>query len=334
VLLGLAMERPSRLHKRRSIPSPGDHPCPALPPLAIRPRLILVFLTRSTREYSLYDLETIIAPLVSIPSPSLIIMHRSGWQVDESLLPLLLSECRSSRQSSNSLSTSISALGGAAGNGNGNEAFVSALVDLPEIFVFDRAFLDTPIEELLAEWEISERGVLGDPEVAETWSARELEDKALGLLSRIRNQRRAIEVALSNLDRHKEGKQGGVEAFEVGCFFCVGGAHVLITFWPDLLFAALCFATLGIVWVSTQLISALAPARAESPGAPSPPVSPQRHQFVYRGCVTSSEAAAVHWVWFSREGTKGEVLGRLCLQGEDRECQGDLQEGLWSVLLL
>jgi hypothetical protein len=160
---------------------------------------------------SLYDLQTVIAPLVSIPSHSLIIMHRSGWQVDDSLLPLLLSECRSSRQSSSSPSASTSATAA----GNGNDGFVSALAELPEIFVFDRTFLDTPVQELLAEWDTSERAILGDPEIAETWSTSELEDKSLELLGRIRAQKRALGVALSNLDRHKEGKQGGVEAFEV-----------------------------------------------------------------------------------------------------------------------
>jgi autophagy-related protein 11 len=216
------MERPSHLHRTKSIPSPGEPASSPLLPFSVshvsQAQANLSFC--AARESSLHDLETIIAPLVSIPSFSLIIMHRSGWQVDESLLPLLLSECRSSRQSSNSPSTSTSAFGGApggVGDGNGNnETFVSALVDLPEIFIFDRTFLDAPVEELLSEWEISERGVLGDLEVAESWSPRELEDKALELLARIRNQRRALDVALSNLDRHKEGKQGGVEAFEVG----------------------------------------------------------------------------------------------------------------------
>lgn len=183
----------------------------------------------STLAISLRDLQNTLSSLVSIPPSLMILMHKQGWQIDDQSLDHLLAN--SVVRISPSGSTSNGSLGSTSRQPDDSNASSASTQD---IFCFNRDHLEADFDELEAELTLTASSILRDPPLPD-YSAIGHDDPSAApnlarayaktsqshldhlqqLLFSLQLQRTALGVALSNLDNHLKGKQGGFDTFEL-----------------------------------------------------------------------------------------------------------------------
>ncbi|GAA99481.1 uncharacterized protein L969DRAFT_73505 [Mixia osmundae IAM 14324] len=204
--------------------------------------------------HSLKSFEALLADLIGLAADSVIVLHRS-WQVDEAVLPALLAEARepvsTSQRSPLSRQSSLRALNGASPNRR-QAALVSHTPQSSssepsrraEVFVFSRDALSGDADALVQPWLVDGVVALGgtesapaaqiQPSTLQAWLAAHDRhatvnlSNSLALLASLKEQRRALEIAVGNLEQHRASKEGAVAVFELF-------ATPLLTYYVELL---------------------------------------------------------------------------------------------------